>query len=489
MMQSHAPEIGSEVLNAADNDPVTEHGREIAAVSLYGELNMPRSQFACLYTHQKTQKRKVWQDGRLVLQGTRAALHAANVIPGSSDPILDQCEITASETASIAAGRISDLEMDKYLVAIDGPWVSENKNNSEAILPNASASASMQKLLTKKFRKPAQQIPPPRGVGLQDPCRKRQRPLQPGELQKKYYGHLESSRESNCDRRQTTSFSDPVSITQDAGANSKIPSRGFQQAYSPPNAGNEGNGHAQVTGSLPNTRTDRSAPSEACTFTSAHPQSQQAERETIMEQSHQTKSSTTQSNEISDNSGYNPNSFYGEEEEEQDSDNESSPDLFQIPQLHGGTDTFQIPKAFGNSNAFQNPEQNEESNLFQTFEHIGEAKLFKIPERNGKTCTSRPVTFSMPSNNDISTPKSDVADHRGSTLSTSQLLDLFGTGDPTDFSGPGKENGTGSQHKSFEMESNMSGKGTPAISRDENDLHNEDDFQLPSDDSSDDDEE
>ena len=33
--------------------------------------------FACLYTKQKTQKRKKWQDGRLVLRGCSVALHAA----------------------------------------------------------------------------------------------------------------------------------------------------------------------------------------------------------------------------------------------------------------------------------------------------------------------------------------------------------------------------------------------------------------------------
>lgn len=452
---AHAPQVfhddeahdASATAQESSSSVITQ---ENASMSLCRESNMPRSQFACLYTHQKTQKRKVWQDGRLVLHGSRAALHSAHIVPGSSDPVLDQCDVSASDATAINAGRVSDLELDKFLVTIDGPWVSHHHRNNalETKLSNATASASMRKLLTQKYRKPAQQIPPPRSNSGGDQSRKRQRPLQPGELQKKYYGqHLESSSSmSNGDRGPLF----PASNTQEDGANHDMSSRGFQQAYVPPRS---------------TMHMNRSAPPQSNTLTFANPQSQQTEqRQTNMgPTSHppSAKSSTT-ANEIADNSGYNPSSFYGEEEEEEQGfDDENSPDLFQIPQ--GRSDTFQPPRAPGDTNPFPVPEQN------------GEANLFQIPE-------SRPVASLLPSNN-TSNKTSDTTEHHGSTLSTSQLLDLFGAGDPTDFTATTtEENGARSQHVSFEKES-------PAISRDAFDLHDEDEFQLPSDDSSDDEEE
>jgi hypothetical protein len=84
-------------------------------------------QFACLYTKHKTQKRKVWNDGRLLLTTSnginKAILYGASPKLGSFDPSIDECEISIIEKQSILQkcnGQI--IETDKHIIEIDGPW-------------------------------------------------------------------------------------------------------------------------------------------------------------------------------------------------------------------------------------------------------------------------------------------------------------------------------------------------------------------------------
>ncbi len=352
----------------------------------YESSYMPRSQFACLYTHQKTQKRKVWQDGRLVLQGSRAALHAAHIVPGSADPLLDQCDVSPSEASSIAAGRITDLEMDKHLVTIDGPWVPKNSCQENA--RPATASASMQKLLNQKYRKPATQIPPPRTGRVPNVSRKR--PLQPGELHRKYYG------DSNGIPR-------PISGHVEGGINDG-PRGVLPPTYMPP-----GNVHiAPVAPQRLNTY--RSVPTDP----SASPQLPQ--QQMTEERNHTATLPTRQLNDIADNRGYNPNSFYGEEEEEEDPvvDNDAGPDLFRIPELQGCSDQFQVPHTLIETNHIQDLESNNELIFFRAPELNEEANFYDNPQREGSAHTHMPVPASKPSNN--SRPlTSDTTDHHGSS--------------------------------------------------------------------------
>ncbi len=154
-----------------------------------------KQQLACLYTKHKTQKRKVWQDGRLVLNASKAILHDADPPPGSGDPSLGECEINAGQLQTIVQQFSGRLETERYLIEIEGPWT--NTNNPSAAsqmskpIGKKGVSSSMQKLLKSKFQRPKSYVPPPPGAQrsrTEQLLGKRRRPLQPGELVSKHYG-------------------------------------------------------------------------------------------------------------------------------------------------------------------------------------------------------------------------------------------------------------------------------------------------------------
>jgi hypothetical protein len=181
--------------------------------------NSKQRQLACLYTKHKTQKRKIWRDGRLVLKtkSFKAVLHDADPPLGSGDPSLGECEIAAGQLQAILQqychGKNNDknnnnndtrtttsttttLETERYLIEIEGPWTNNTVSLSthpSAVLPiRKRSSKGMKKLLTSKFQKPKVYVPPP--PGNQNTSRavqvlgKRRRPLQPGELVARHYG-------------------------------------------------------------------------------------------------------------------------------------------------------------------------------------------------------------------------------------------------------------------------------------------------------------
>jgi hypothetical protein len=166
--------------------------------------NANASQFCCLYTKHKTRKKKIWQDGRLVLQSFKGVLHDANPAPGSGDPALDECELTATQRGALMRTSETRLETGHFLIQVEGPWVTplqtsssnlparnKNKAQSKSTSTSTSISTSMQKLLSRKFQKPTAYVPPPpnaRPSRLQMALGKRRRPLQPGELERQHYG-------------------------------------------------------------------------------------------------------------------------------------------------------------------------------------------------------------------------------------------------------------------------------------------------------------
>jgi hypothetical protein len=148
-----------------------------------------RQQYSCLYTKHKTQKRRVWQDGRLVLQSTRALLHDANPAPGSDDLPLGECEVTNSQRQALLQQQESRLETDKFLIQVEGPWVAPATSITQAV--PTEFSSSMQKLLNRKFQKPKAYVPPHpsnRQSRLHTVLGKRRCPLQPGDLERIHHG-------------------------------------------------------------------------------------------------------------------------------------------------------------------------------------------------------------------------------------------------------------------------------------------------------------
>ncbi len=141
-----------------------------------------QQQLGCLYTKQKTQKRKTWSDGRLVIRSSGIALHSAHPSPGMGDPVLDQLELIPSEIHAVQPH--STIETELYLIRIEGPWLPACPPSIPT--PTIVPSIGMQKVMTRKFQKPAPRIPPPSSSQHDMPPKKR--PLQPGELIQQYYG-------------------------------------------------------------------------------------------------------------------------------------------------------------------------------------------------------------------------------------------------------------------------------------------------------------
>ena len=111
----------------------------------------PVSQYSCLYTKQKTQKKKVWQDGRICIRGRIVELHYDDPPLGSGDQVIDCCKIGGSDLQQIISGKFHQvLEMEKCIVKVEGPWLGTKKlplADNESV----QISASMKKVIHNKF--------------------------------------------------------------------------------------------------------------------------------------------------------------------------------------------------------------------------------------------------------------------------------------------------------------------------------------------------
>ena len=117
--------------------------------------------FHALYTKHKTQKHKIWQDGRLVLKSLVILLHQANPPPGAGDPVLDTVPLAPAQIQAIRQGQLTLLETEKFLLQVEGCWKGSSSSWNTASRASSAPSAAMQKLMQRKFRKPATKRPPP----------------------------------------------------------------------------------------------------------------------------------------------------------------------------------------------------------------------------------------------------------------------------------------------------------------------------------------
>lgn len=173
--------------------------------------------YAVLYTRQKTQKRKKWNDGKLTVHTSSGLIHLFPVMsattigieatPSSSssnsNSMLDTLVVTLDQVKMLVNGGITDLEMEKFLIEIESEWKAPYQAPAPALAlamaPNSSTSIGngnsankltgkkrsngMQKLLSNKYRKPAKYVPKPNpnaNGNSRSPFLKRKRPLQPG---------------------------------------------------------------------------------------------------------------------------------------------------------------------------------------------------------------------------------------------------------------------------------------------------------------------
>lgn len=165
--------------------------------------------FSCLYSRHKTQKRKVWNDGKLTIASTGtvtlSAISNASTVIGSSavtgnsvNAALDSVVISVNEVQCIKNGSIAELETEKFLVQIEGPYKEINIDNNRASNNDvniggtsaltSNASKALQKLMNCKFKIPQKVILPPQPLQQQPQqqlenqiYKGRKRPMQPGE--------------------------------------------------------------------------------------------------------------------------------------------------------------------------------------------------------------------------------------------------------------------------------------------------------------------
>lgn len=162
--------------------------------------------YTCLYTTQKTQKRKRWCDGKLSLNldSKMARLYSIN----ANSSAIDTLELMPSQVRDIRSKAVEELEFEKHLVQVEDVWT--EKGNSNSFLPQQqqarmrTSSLGMQKLLKKKFIRPAAYIPSKPNIqdGMssmpalhKNRLKNRKRPLQPGELVRMHYGTGRHNRE------------------------------------------------------------------------------------------------------------------------------------------------------------------------------------------------------------------------------------------------------------------------------------------------------
>lgn len=192
-------------------------------------------QYRVLYTNQKTKKRKLWKDGKLTYNnaGKKCRLYEACPLPGTvGGGVVDEIDLCGQQVV-VEAG-MDELESEKYLIRIEGPWNDQVDGRNGSIVmshPNsggrpsggmgmmaggsnalgsaASSTANstvvrsdgMKKLLSNKYRMPPKVMPlHPEdrrrrdnslvGRGGNAPISgKKMPPLQPGELERRYFGN------------------------------------------------------------------------------------------------------------------------------------------------------------------------------------------------------------------------------------------------------------------------------------------------------------
>lgn len=161
--------------------------------------------FSCLFTKHKSQKRKIWRDGKLKVSPSGSiSIYdiGSNIISGNDAAPVDTMCIHTSQVGTIKSG--SELESEKFLITVEGEWrqqetvttaSSSNISGDNASLSVNQASVKvkhngrdgMKKLLVHKFRKPTKFIPGQNRRNNHPPII-RKAPLQPGEYMQQFQG-------------------------------------------------------------------------------------------------------------------------------------------------------------------------------------------------------------------------------------------------------------------------------------------------------------
>ena len=154
----------------------------------------------CLWTAQKTQKRKKWNEGevRFVATSKWAGLHVKKEGSGRVEQdAMDGKYLEIDEYAAIVAGQESTFETEKHLVELMPP----EKATAAALQPcgRLAALAALDGPALKKFKKPVAAAPPARRAPFSENGQLAPAPGRPGRVVN--YGSVEPPRAPSPDRR------------------------------------------------------------------------------------------------------------------------------------------------------------------------------------------------------------------------------------------------------------------------------------------------
>ncbi len=364
MLQATAPVIERENDARSDESMMTNDGQidernsevvvasttEVQACDAYPWRFQSSIAFACLYTKHKTQKRKIWHDGRLLLQSCQAVLYDANPAPGAEASPLGECELSASQRNAILQKHETRLEFELFLVEIQGLWNTESNKSpiSSSLAP--ARSKGMEKVLTKRFQKPGAFVPPDPSHQPHHPQHvqnsslgKRRRPLQPGELQQRYYGNR-----ANTPAVVTMAWNQQIApqslhsahaVSQSQRRTPFVPSNQMQdteQWTSPRRPVNSPSTNSVPRATVTNERS-MMVPSEQRTIHSQQMTHRDEQRHSRITDSRCPPSADLNGidepvasnqqrrhNQFRDKNGFDPNSFFGEEEEDETEEEEDN---------------------------------------------------------------------------------------------------------------------------------------------------------------------
>jgi hypothetical protein len=383
-------------------------------------------QLSCLYTQHKTQKRKIWNDGRLVLSSTRASLHDAHPPPGSGDPKLDECELNRSQCDALLRQIENRIVTEKFLIEVTGPWTVSTVP-MEMTNRNPLVSQTMQKVVMRKFRKPAVFIPrnPTQERRNQVPA-KRARPLQPGELQQRYYGLAAAQPEqwpTSWNQAPPNMHGNQPNGTRTVrfqqGHGERQPTQNqTEPQYDNPNpqlsvlacpSPSEYSSRQQVPPSAPLQVANRHLRNTMSPSAPPHSFAPLQETLRIPAQSGVRSNDANITQNVFVSNGFNPNNFYGEDEELSQEDSNEAENLgwrISSPTLRSNESPKQFP-------------------ILENRYHNGNS-------RNGKT--AEPIQPpNGPSESSPDEPAGDLLSRNktGQALSTNQLLMIFGAAPPS----------------------------------------------------------
>ena len=136
--------------------------------------------FQCLYTHQKSKKRKKWQEGLCALHvGRRVALLYESRADLNAKRPLEECRhLAEQDLAALADGVETDFETDRHLVILEGCEEPSAAGRADPSSPPRQASGAEPGRGNKRPAAPT--LPQPRRGGAEGPGgTKKQRKFKP----------------------------------------------------------------------------------------------------------------------------------------------------------------------------------------------------------------------------------------------------------------------------------------------------------------------